>query len=141
MFMIYDLSIQGQIIFLAPTKPLVDQQISACYNIVGISSNDTVQLSGNIPADEREKFWSEKRIFFSTPQTLVNDIKNNICDPMRIVCLVIDEAHKATSNYAFTVAVDLISSFNNDFRILALSATPGTDAKEIQNVRSIFLLF
>jgi len=126
-------------VFLAPTKPLVDQQISACYDIVGISSNDTVQLSGNIPAEDRGKYWSEKRIFFSTPQTVVNDIKNSLCDPMRIVCLVMDEAHKATMNYAFTIAVELIPSFNTNFRILALSATPGTDAKEIQNVRKIHI--
>ena len=36
-----------------------------------------------------------------TPQTLQKDIENNILDLSKIVLLVIDEAHKATGNYAY----------------------------------------
>lgn len=124
----------GVIIFMAPTKPLVDQQISACVDIVGLTDSDTVQLTGTVSTEDRENLWKEKRVFFCTPQTLSNDLTNKLCDPQRVVCLIIDEAHKATANYAFTVAVEQISSVNSNFRILALSATPGTNARDIQNV-------
>ena len=37
---------QGKIIFMAPTKPLVAQQIDACYNIMGIPQEDTAEMTG-----------------------------------------------------------------------------------------------
>lgn len=37
---------QGKVIFMAPTKPLVAQQIEACYNIMGIPESDTAQMTG-----------------------------------------------------------------------------------------------
>lgn len=33
--------------------------------------------------------WEEKRVFYMTPQTLMNDLKTNNCDPGDIVLLVI----------------------------------------------------
>lgn len=42
----------GKIIFMAPTRPLVDQQMSACHTIVGIPASDTVVLMGSTKKDE-----------------------------------------------------------------------------------------
>ena len=28
---------QGKVVFVAPTKPLVEQQVHACYNFMGLS--------------------------------------------------------------------------------------------------------
>ena len=36
-----------------------------------------------------------------TPQTLQNDIEKKALDTSKIVLLVIDEAHRATGNYAY----------------------------------------
>ncbi|CAG9559831.1 unnamed protein product [Danaus chrysippus] len=36
----------GKIIFMAPTKPLVAQQIEACYNIVAMPPKDTIEMTG-----------------------------------------------------------------------------------------------
>ena len=124
----------GKVIFMAPSKPLVSQQVSACHNIMGISEGDTAHLEGSVHSDKRQQLWENKRLFFCTPQTLQNDIKSGICDAHAIVCIVIDEAHKATDNYAYTAVVSAISQFSNNFRVLALSATPGTDQRKIQNV-------
>jgi len=38
----------SKIVFLAPTKPLVAQQIDACYEIMGIPSIDMIILTGFI---------------------------------------------------------------------------------------------
>lgn len=32
-----DVSVQGKVVFVAPTKPLVNQQIQACYEFMGVS--------------------------------------------------------------------------------------------------------
>ncbi len=128
----------GKVIFLAPSKPLVQQQISACHDIMGIPECDTAHLEGSVQAEKRRILWESKRVFFCTPQTLLNDIQAGRCDPRHIVCLVIDEAHKATDNYAYTTAVEEIGRVSDRFRILALSATPGSDIRKIQNVQRNF---
>lgn len=46
MFNFYRWYPEKKIVFLAPTKPLVAQQINACYNIIGIPQSDTVELTG-----------------------------------------------------------------------------------------------
>jgi ERCC4-related helicase len=46
MFNFYRWYPERKIVFLAPTKPLVNQQISACFNIIGIPKADTVELTG-----------------------------------------------------------------------------------------------
>ena len=37
---------QGKVVFMAPTKPLVAQQIEACYKIMGIPQSDTAEMTG-----------------------------------------------------------------------------------------------
>ncbi|CAN8031593.1 unnamed protein product, partial [Ixodes persulcatus] len=56
----------GKIVFTAPTKPLVAQQIEACYKIMGIPLEDTLEMTGNVPAPRRATAWREKRVFFLT---------------------------------------------------------------------------
>jgi fanconi anemia group M protein len=58
----------GKIIFLAPTKPLVAQQMAACFDIVGIPEGETAHFDGSCPVTARETLWHEKRVFFCTPQ-------------------------------------------------------------------------
>ena len=124
----------SQIVFVAPTKPLVSQQIDACFNIVGIPRSQTAMLTGNVHSTVRCEEWQDKRVFFLTPQTLINDLKRGICDPKRIVLLVVDEAHRATGNYAYVEVVRFLRRFNTSFRILALTATPGAAVETVQNV-------
>ena len=59
-----------------------------------------------------------------TPQTLQSDITSKLFDVSRIVCLVIDEAHRASGNYAYCNVIKLIEEMDMGFRILSLSATP-----------------
>lgn len=84
--------------------------------------------------DEREFLWKTKRLFFSTPQTVENDLNRGAADAKRIVSLVIDEAHRATGNYSYVVLFQRLWSLNSKFRVLAMSATPGSDFRKIQNL-------
>lgn len=125
---------EAQIIFVAPTKPLVSQQIDACFNIAGIPRSQTTMLTGDVPPGIRAEEWLEKRVFFMTPQTLVNDLKSGMCDPKKIVLVVVDEAHKATGNYAYVEVVTFLRRYNSSFRVLALTATPGSTVEAVQSV-------
>ncbi|PSK60463.1 hypothetical protein B9Z65_613 [Elsinoe australis] len=124
----------AQIIFVAPTKPLVAQQIEACFHTVGIPRSDTAMLTGEVKTPMRKEAWETKRVFFMTPQTMANDLRSGACDPKRIVLVVVDEAHRATGNYAYVDVVRFLRRFNQSFRILALTATPGSKVETVQEV-------
>ncbi len=82
-------------------------------------------MTGQISPEKRREAWRTKRVFYVTPQILTNDISRQACDAKTIVCLVVDEAHRALGNYAYCTVVKAIASATRHFRILALSATPG----------------
>lgn len=124
----------SQIVFMAPTKPLVSQQVKACFEIAGIPRSSTTMLTGDQASALRAEEWDEKRVFFMTPQTVENDLKTGIADPKRISLLVIDEAHRATGKYAYTKVVEFLRRFNKSFRVLALTATPGSTVEAVQEV-------
>ena len=127
-------TIDSQIVFVAPTKPLVAQQVEACFKIAGIPRSYTTMLTGGVQTGLRAEEWKEKRVFFMTPQTLLNDLKAGYADPKKIVLLVVDEAHRATGAYAYVEVVSFLRRFNNSFRVLALTATPGADVESVQKV-------
>ena len=124
----------AQIVFVAPTRPLVSQQVKACFEIAGIPRSATTMLTGGIAPGLRAEEWLSKRVFFMTPQTIINDLKTGICDPKRIVLIVVDEAHRATGGYAYVEVVKFLQRFNNSFRVLALTATPGATVEKVQEV-------
>ncbi|NWI74364.1 FANCM protein, partial [Dryoscopus gambensis] len=95
---------------------------------------------GGTQALGRRELWSTKRVFFLTPQIMVNDLSRGTCPAVEIKCLVIDEAHKALGNHAYCQVVRELSKYTNQFRVLALSATPGSDTKAVQQVISNLLI-
>ena len=127
-------TIDAQIVFVAPTKPLVSQQVKACFEIAGIPRSATTMLTGGISPGLRAEEWQSKRVFFMTPQTIINDLKTGICDPKRLVLIVVDEAHRATGGYAYVEVVKFLKRFNSSFRVLALTATPGASIEKVQEV-------
>ena len=50
---------------------------------------------------KREKLWKQCRMFFLTPHCMNNDLTRGICPVDQVKCVVFDEAHKATGNYAY----------------------------------------
>jgi ERCC4-related helicase len=124
----------SQIVFVAPTKPLVAQQIDACFHIAGIPRSQTTMLTGGVSPALRSEEWKSKRVFFMTPQTLLNDLKHGYTDPKKLVLLVVDEAHRATGAYAYVEVVSFLRRFNQSFRVLALTATPGANVESVQKV-------
>jgi ATP-dependent DNA helicase MPH1 len=125
---------EAQIVFVAPTKPLVSQQVEACFKIAGIPRSATTMLTGGVSTGLRAEEWAEKRVFFMTPQTLINDLKSGIADAKKIVLVVVDEAHRATGSYAYVEIVSFMRRFNPCFRVLALTATPGDKVESVQAV-------
>uniref|UniRef100_A0A3B5AX89 Fanconi anemia group M protein-like n=1 Tax=Stegastes partitus TaxID=144197 RepID=A0A3B5AX89_9TELE len=130
----------GKIVFMAPTKPLVAQQIEACFKVMGIPQAHMAELTGSTAAKQRQELWRSKRVFFLTPQVMANDLSRDTCPAQQVKCVVIDEAHKALGNHAYCQVIRQLGSQTLQFRVLALSATPGGDTKSVQAVISNLLI-
>ncbi|KAI4321193.1 hypothetical protein MLD38_034605 [Melastoma candidum] len=125
---------KGKIVFAAPSRPLVLQQIEACLKIVGIPQEQTIDMTGQVAPAKRAHYWKSKRVFFVTPQVLEKDIQSGSCLAKYLVCLVIDEAHRAMGNYSYSVVVRELMAIPVQLRILGLTATPGSKHQTIQQV-------
>jgi len=61
----------GLIFFVAPTKPLVAQQVDSFINTISeVPLSDICELTGNQLKKKRIQNYSDCRVFFMTPQTL-----------------------------------------------------------------------
>jgi superfamily II DNA or RNA helicase len=145
---------KGRVIFMAPTRPLVEQQIEACHSIAGIPAREAVWMTGNDPPASRRAGYKEKRVIYATPQTIANDLTSSALDPSDVICVVVDEAHKASGEYgqwsfrvcyssprltmdglaAYCGVIRFLMTKNPHFRVLALTATPGSKAEAVQAV-------
>ena len=68
------------IIITAPTRPLIEQHSETCRNLMDILEDEVIVLTGSTPPEKRKKFWDRGKIFVCTPQTLLNDVVNNLVD-------------------------------------------------------------
>lgn len=127
---------------MAPTRPLVAQQIEACCKVMGIPMSETVEMTGNKRNVARHPLWHSKRVFFATPQTVQVDVADDSFDfPFdSIKLIIVDEAHKAKGRYAYTEVIQKIHSKNPYFRVVGLTATPGRRLEEVlEIVRNILI--
>ncbi|XP_070505983.1 DEAD-box ATP-dependent DNA helicase Fancm [Chironomus tepperi] len=131
---------QSKIVFMAPTRPLVQQQLTACFDVVGIPKAETAEMTGLTKSKQKRKEnWDTKRVFFATPQVVQSDLKEGIFPSMAIRLLVFDEAHKAKGDYAYCKVIEEIYRVNNKFRVLALTATAGKTADVIQIIQNLLI--
>ena len=122
----------GQVVFLAPTRPLVTQQIEACYRVVGMPERCTAQMQGTTSVSKRGELWRDRRVFYCTPQTFENDLKSGRAAAKRVVLVVVDEAHRATQNHSYVKCMQALDAGGGRYRVLALSATPGSDLNKVR---------
>ncbi|XP_024357672.1 DEAD-box ATP-dependent RNA helicase FANCM isoform X3 [Physcomitrium patens] len=93
-----------------------------------------IDMTGQMSPPQRAEEWRSRRVFYVTPQCLEKDIQSGTCPVNDIVCLVVDEAHRATGNFSYCVVTRELLARNIKFRILALTATPGSKQVTIQAV-------
>jgi Fanconi anemia group M protein len=123
---------EGKVVFLAPTRPLVQQHEETFEELV--RARDQVALSGSVPAQRRAELFAENRVIFSTPQGLRNDLEAGLVDIDDVGLLVFDEAHRAVGDYAY---VDIGQRYRYacpEGTVLGLTASPGGDEERIQEV-------
>ncbi|HEY5538059.1 MAG TPA: DEAD/DEAH box helicase [Thermoplasmata archaeon] len=122
----------GRVLFLAPTKPLVEQHAARLKDFLVV---DRIALfTGEVtPPEERELLWRENKIVASTPQVIRNDLREGRFGLEDVTLLVFDEAHRAVGNYAY---VDVARAYKEVAGGLALgmTASPGSEVEKILEV-------
>ena len=125
-----------KILFLAPTKPLVNQQKNSFEKFIKNSKSfELVVLTGQTSPKKREEIYKENDFIFSTPQVIENDILSKTINLDDFCFCIFDEAHRATKNYSYCFIAEQLNNTKNLYN-LCLSASPGSKKEDIEEVFS-----
>ncbi|MFQ6013466.1 MAG: DEAD/DEAH box helicase, partial [Thermoplasmata archaeon] len=121
----------GRVLFMAPTKPLVEQH--AAFLRARLQPDITIGvLTGEVAPADREWTWIHEDIIVSTPQVVRNDLKYERAELEGFGLLVFDEAHRAVGDYAY---VEVGGAYKaEDGLVMGLTASPGSDPERILEV-------
>lgn len=122
---------RGKILFMAPTKPLVEQHLRFLKKHV--ISEPPVLLTGETQPAKRKKMWNENQIIIATPQVISNDLVSGQIDLNDVSLIVFDEAHRAVGDYAYVFIGERYRKIKSG-HVLGMTASPGSDPEKILEV-------
>ena len=125
---------EKKILFLAPTKPLVDQQAKRLRDFVEIDPELVLSVTGDVPPSERHEGYLKSRVIVSTPQTCEHDVLSRKLDLSSFSLIVFDEAHRAVGDYAYVFLGK--TAKNAGCNVLALTASPSSRREKIEEIVS-----
>lgn len=120
----------GKILFMAPTKPLVEQHAKFLReHLVGF---EPAVFTGEVHPDERAEVWENCRVVVSTPQVVENDLDEGRVELKKVDLIVFDEAHRAVGDYAYVTIGRRYQEVGG--LVLGMTASPGSDVAKIAEV-------
>ncbi|MHB8604423.1 MAG: DEAD/DEAH box helicase [Thermoplasmatota archaeon] len=125
---------KGKVLFLAPTKPLVEQHAAFVRDFGKFGAVET--FTGETPPEDRELAWREASVVCSTPQVIENDLIAGRISLREVTLVVFDEAHRAVGNYAYVLIAERYREERPDGLVLGMTASPGSNAQKIRDVTS-----
>ena len=126
----------SRVIFLAPTKPLVDQHYQSFVELTKLPIESLHAITGTTAPEKRKEIWSAVKVAFMTPQVLQNDIISQLYPIEDISLIIFDECHRAVGDYAYAfIAQKYIQSVKNA-QILGLTASPGSTEEKINEIKN-----
>ena len=125
----------SKVIFLAPTKPLVEQHYKSFVNLTNIDPDELESITGTTQPTKRKSLWKSLHIAFMTPQVLQNDIISGLYSIKDVSLIIFDECHRAVGDYAYCfIAKKYVESVSSP-QILGLTASPGTTREKINEIK------
>lgn len=123
-----------KILFLAPTRPLAQQHIETFKAFFDLAEESFALFTGQVSPEKRQELWSKATFIFSTPQGMENDIMSRRLQFSDVSLLIVDEAHRAVGDYAYVYLAKTYHEQATQERILALTASPGSEEEHINEV-------
>jgi len=124
----------GTALFLAPTKPLVQQHATFYREALSIPDDEIVVFTGDVKPDDRAAVWNDARIVIATPQVVENDLIGSRISVEGVTHLTFDECHRATGEYAYVYIAERYHADAADPLVTGMSASPGGDTEAIETV-------
>ena len=124
----------GKVLFLAPTKPLVQQHAEFYREALEIPDEEVVVFTGEIRPENRADRWTDARIVIATPQVVENDLVGSRISLSDVTHLTFDECHRATGEYAYVYIAERYHEDADDPLVTGMSASPGGDKEAILTV-------
>ncbi|SDF69269.1 fanconi anemia group M protein [Halorubrum xinjiangense] len=124
----------GKALFLAPTKPLVQQHADFYREALSVPDDEIVVFTGDVKPDDRAALWDDARIVIATPQVVENDLVGNRISLRDVTHLTFDECHRATGDYAYVYIAERYHADAAAPLVTGMSASPGGDTEEIETV-------
>ncbi|QAU13449.1 DEAD/DEAH box helicase [Halorubrum sp. BOL3-1] len=124
----------GKSLFLAPTKPLVQQHADFYREALEIPDDEVAVFTGDVKPADRAAVWEDARIVIATPQVVENDLVGNRISLRGVTHLTFDECHRATGDYAYVYIAERYHADAADPLVTGMSASPGGDTEEIETV-------
>jgi Fanconi anemia group M protein len=124
----------GKALFLAPTKPLVQQHADFYREALQIPDDEIVVFTGDVKPDDRAALWNDARIVIATPQVVENDLVGNRISLRDVTHCTFDECHRATGDYAYVYIAERYHADAVDPLVTGMSASPGGDTEEIETI-------
>lgn len=125
-----------KVIFLAPTRPLISQHYETLKRLLDLSDDDISKFTGEVDNEDRLLKWVTSKVIVSTPQVVLNDMRNGLFNISKYGLIVFDEAHRASGNYAY---VEIARNFLDSRRrlILGITASPGGDREKLNEIAEV----
>ena len=124
---------KGRVLFLAPTKPLVEQHAAFLRRVLK-DEGEVTMMTGEMMPEKRKAAWEAARITVSTPQVIENDLLSRRIDLEDISLIIFDEAHRAVGNYAYVYIAERYAREGTNPLVLGITASPGSEKEKIAEI-------
>ena len=108
----------GGVLFLAPTKVLVNQHYE--FLKTHLTLDDISLITGEDPIQKRGKLWSNS-VVCATPEIARNDLNRQIISPEQFSLVIFDEVHRTIGDYAYSGIAERFE--NSSTRLVGMTAT------------------
>ena len=123
----------GGILFLAPTRVLVNQHFEFLKN--NLTLDDIGIITGEDTILKRKKLWMNS-VICATPEITRNDLNRQIVSSEQFTLVIFDEAHRTIGNYAYSGIAERFA--NSNVRIIGMTATlPSEKEKATEILRTL----
>lgn len=124
----------GRVLFMAPTKPLVEQHHTFLRERLTLPGEELVMMTGELSPDRRAEWWRKARVIVSTPQVVENDIFSGSVWLRDFSLIIYDECHRAAGDYAYVHIAEIYSSEKPDGLVLGMTASPGSEIETVEGI-------